>query len=72
MENKKRIRWLQLSDLHIFYSTKWNIMIKSYEELAKVFSPDFIVVTGDFRHIKRNKSYDQALTFLNKLSEIFQ
>ena len=71
MENKKRIRWLQLSDLHIFYSTKWNIMIKSYEELAKVFSPDFIVVTGDFRHIKRNKSYDQALTFLNKLSEIF-
>ena len=71
MENKKGVRWLQLSDLHIFYSTKWNIMTKSYEELAKVFSPDFIVVTGDFRNINRDESYEKALKFLNKLSIIF-
>ena len=46
-------------------------MIKSYKELADVFKPDFIVVTGDFRHFTKNKKYDLALKFLNELSKIF-
>ncbi len=71
MARKERIRWLQLSDLHIFYSTEWEIMLKSYEELATVFKPNFIIVTGDFCHAQKNKSYNDALKFLNKISEIF-
>lgn len=71
MSKNTPVRWLQLSDLHIFYSTEWEIMLKSYEELAKVFHPDFIVVTGDFRHKKQQKKYDIALSFLNKMVEIF-
>lgn len=71
METRKVIRWLQLSDLHIFYSTEWEIMLNSYKELSTVFKPDFIVVTGDFCHKVKNGKYDAALKFLNSLSEIF-
>lgn len=71
MESTKAIRWLQLSDLHIFYSTEWEIMLNSYKELSTVFKPDFIVITGDFRHRVKNKKYDDALKFLNSLSETF-
>lgn len=71
MEKKTQVCWLQLSDLHIFYSTEWEIMLKSYEDLAKVFKPDFVVVTGDFCHKIHNRTYDDALKFLNKLAEIF-
>ena len=71
MRENKPVRWLQLSDLHIYLSTEWNIMIDSYKELAKVFHPDFIVVTGDFCHLKHNKTYKDALSFLNALVKIF-
>lgn len=71
MRREKQIRWLQLSDLHIFYSTEWEIMLRSYEELSKVFKPNFIVVTGDYCHKRYNRMYDDALKFLNKLAEIF-
>ena len=46
--------WLQLSDLHIYKSTDWNIMRNAYQKLAKVIKPNFLVVTGDFRHKKKN------------------
>ena len=72
MGKRDKICWLQLSDLHIFYSSEWDIMLRSYEELSEVFKPNFILVTGDFCHIIKNKSYDAALRFLNKLSEIFK
>lgn len=71
MKKRDKTCWLQLSDLHIFYSSEWDIMLKSYEELAEVFKPNFIIVTGDFCHIKKHSSYDAALEFLNKLSAIF-
>lgn len=64
-------RWLQLSDLHIFQSTDWNIMEEAYEKLSSGIHPDFLVVTGDFRHKKYNTSYKDALTFLNKVVDIF-
>lgn len=71
MRERKPIRWLQLSDLHIFCSTEWNHMLQSYRELSSVFKPDFIVVTGDFCHAVKNRSYKNALNFLNSLAEIF-
>ena len=71
MGREAGVCWLQLSDLHIFYSTEWEIMLKSYEDLAQVFKPDFIVVTGDFRHRAKNKSFEPALKFLDKLAAVF-
>ncbi len=68
---KSEVKWLQLSDLHIFQTSEWEIMKKSYEELAEVFTPNFIVVTGDFCHKKYNKKYNAALDFLNDISIIF-
>lgn len=68
---KRQYSWLQLSDLHIFKSTDWNIMQGAYEKLAEVVRPDFIVVTGDYRHIKTQPDYAFALEFLNKIVKIF-
>ncbi|MDD6810557.1 MAG: metallophosphoesterase [Lachnospiraceae bacterium] len=68
---EKQYSWLQLSDLHIFESTDWNIMQREYESLAEVVKPDFIVVTGDFRHKTKQPSYAPALSFLNKIVNIF-
>lgn len=65
------ISWLQLSDLHIFASTDWSIMQNEFEELAKVEKPKFIVMTGDFRHLGKNTSFDSALKFLEKLRITF-
>lgn len=69
--NKTGYSWLQLSDLHIFKSTDWNIMEEAYKKLSEVIHPDFLVVTGDFRHKKYNKNYEAALKFLNKIVDIF-
>lgn len=63
--------WLQLSDLHIYKSTDWNIMRNAYQKLAKVINPNFLVVTGDFRHKKKNPEYKNALVFLNEIVRIF-
>lgn len=69
----KNISWLQLSDLHIFKSTEWNIMLKGYEELSKKVNPNFIVLTGDYRHknCEYNIDYSKTLDFLNKIVGIF-
>lgn len=68
---KDTFSWLQISDLHIFESTDWNLMLNSYKNLAKVIKPDFLVVTGDYRHKKYNTNYKHSLDFLNKLVEYF-
>lgn len=69
----KNISWLQLSDLHIFKSTEWNLMINGYKELSKKVNPNFIVLTGDYRHkkCKYNIDYSKALEFLNEIVDIF-
>lgn len=69
---KKVYSWLQISDLHIFQSTDWNIMKDSFKELAQVTQPDFIVVTGDYRHKKKNTDYKYALEFLNEIVKMFK
>lgn len=67
----REFSWLQLSDLHIFDTTDWRIMCNAYRKLAKVIKPNFLVVTGDFRHKKLNPSYKNALDFLNEITKIF-
>jgi len=71
MKKNGQVRWLHVSDLHIFWTSQWTLMVESYKELAQAFTPNFIVVTGDFRHLKNNKEFDNALEFLNDLSKIF-
>lgn len=63
--------WLHLSDLHIFESTDWNLMRLAFQELATVINPNFLVVTGDFRHKQKNPDYKNALIFLNDIVRIF-
>lgn len=67
----KNISWLQLSDLHIYESTDWNIMLDAYKKLSKVVKPDFLVFTGDYRHKKNNNNYVNSLKFLNEIVDIF-
>ena len=69
--NTKKIEWLQLSDLHIFDSTEWNLMIEGYKRLAKKLKPNFLVVTGDFIHKTKNSDYSYALNFLNEIVNMF-
>lgn len=71
MKMSKSYSWLQISDLHIFESTDWNIMLNAYRDLSKVIKPDFLVVTGDFCHQKKHPSYDNALDFLNQVVIMF-
>lgn len=63
-------KWLQISDLHIFDCTDWNLMIAAYEKLAKKIKPDFLVITGDYRHKVYCPEYDRALKFLNQIVDI--
>lgn len=74
MKRKEEIiNWLQLSDLHLFESTDWNLMLKSYEQLSKKIKPDFIVITGDYRHknTQYNYDYSKTLEFLKKIIIMF-
>ena len=73
MENEKSISWLQFSDLHILKSVDWNLMMDSYRSLAKRLHPDFIVITGDYRHKKYEENYDysETLEFLEEITKLF-
>lgn len=63
--------WLQISDLHIVECTDWNLMMAGYEKLATKIKPDFLVVTGDYRHKVFCPGYEKALNFLNQIVDIF-
>ena len=73
MENEKSISWLQFSDLHILKSVDWNLMMDSYRSLAERLHPDFIVITGDYRHKKYEENYDysETLEFLKEITKLF-
>lgn len=70
---EREVKWIQLSDLHIFQSTDWNLMKKNYEKLASRIHVDFIVVTGDFRHKKSEETtnFSYAIDFLNFIKDCF-
>ena len=65
MEVKFRI--LHISDLHIYDSTDWNIMKVYYQKFASFFKPNYLIITGDFRHKKNQPEFSKALIFLNDL-----
>lgn len=67
------ITWLQLSDLHLFESTDWNLMLDSYKKISKRIHPDFIVITGDYRHknFEYNSDYSQTIKFLEEFIKLF-
>lgn len=75
MKKETRIikaKWLQLSDLHVFPEADTTLILKDYEKLAKIISPDFILVTGDFRHKKSNTPYNFSKEYLEKIIQLFK
>ena len=69
--NSIKTSWLHISDLHVFAEADTILMLDDYAELTKVISPQFLVVTGDFRHKKYNTSFSGALEYLESLINIF-
>lgn len=68
---RTEISWLHISDLHFFVEADTKIILEDMKSLAKHLSPAFMIITGDFRHIKKDKTYDQALDLLPKILSIF-
>ncbi len=68
----KRITWLHFSDLHVFVQQAGNVAVmEAYKKLAETIRPDFIVVTGDFRHLGRQTTFADGIEQLEKLLGIF-
>lgn len=67
------LSWLQLSDLHVFKESDTTLMKDSFKELAEVIHPQFIVVTGDYRHLghKQESTFDLAADYLTYIISCF-
>ena len=67
------VRWLQISDLHIFYNDpSW----EDFQQYLQDFfssnpTPDFVVITGDYRNVWANERYDKAERFIRALMNQF-
>ena len=67
----EKVRWLQISDLHIMLnSPSW----EDYrDELFRFFEadpgrkPNFVVITGDYRNIRKNEPFELAEQFITEL-----
>lgn len=46
-------------------------MINGYKKLAEKIHPNFIIVTGDYRHIKCKTDYSDAFKFLEEIVVLF-
>lgn len=66
-----RADWLQLSDLHVFPEADTTSMLRSFKQLALKIDPKFIIVTGDFRHLKFKTKYEQTCEYLSEIVRIF-
>ena len=71
IDNNQNIKWLHLSDIHILNSTDFNMQLNCYKCLPYLFDPSFIVVSGDFRHLRYNRTFDAAKKFLEQILDIF-
>jgi len=65
MNEEIEYSWLQISDLHIFDGTDWNIMQEAYKKIIKNINIGFVLVTGDLHQYRDN--YDKTKEFLNNL-----
>ena len=63
--------WLHLSDLHVFQEADKNLILEDYDTLSKICTPSFLIVTGDFRHISKDKDYQKANAFLEEIMNKF-
>ena len=61
--------WMQISDLHIFENTDWDIMQNAYKKLRDKGKIDFIIVTGDLHQFGDN--YKKTHNFLENIVEYF-
>ena len=66
-----RASWLHISDLHVFLEADTNLILEDYTKLAKIISPQFFVITGDFRHIKHKTNFHLALNYLESILKAF-
>lgn len=66
MKNEREIRWLQLSDLHMFQSTEMEEQKKAlYRQFGKRM--DYVLITGDLHQY--GKDYSMPLQLLNEMVE---
>lgn len=70
-KNNIKASWLHVSDLHVFPEADTTLMLDDYRELANIISPQFLVVTGDFRHKKYKTDFSLARNYLELLIDIF-
>lgn len=70
MDNKIDYSWLQISDLHIFDGTDWNIMSEAYKKILDKVNIGFVIVTGDLHQYAQD--YNKSHEFLCKLSEMLK
>ncbi len=63
--------WLHISDLHVFSESDTVLILEDYLKLSKVISPEFIVISGDFRHLKYKTEFSSAEMFLESIIDTF-
>lgn len=71
-DNSIKASWLHISDLHLFPEADTTLMLDDYRELAGIISPQFLIVTGDFRHKKYGTDFSFAWDYLEVLIDIFR
>lgn len=71
--SKKNIKasWLHISDLHVFPEADTTLMLEDFKELSQIISPEFLVVTGDYRHKQQKTEFSLARDYLETLIGIF-
>ena len=60
---------LQLSDLHIFDNTEWNVMKEAYKRLPYKDKVKCIIITGDLHNY--GTDYEKTKILLNELLDFF-
>lgn|GEM_PF-2283767 len=71
--NKSNVKasWLHISDLHVFPEADTTLMLDDYLKLANIISPQFLIVTGDFRHKAYKTDFSLARKYLELLLSAF-
>lgn len=66
-------RWLHISDLHIFdKDPDWTSFKRYLEQVIErdIIKPDFVVITGDYRNISKNESFNVTEKYIRDLMEL--
>ena len=64
--------WLHLSDLHVSNELDTQVLLNQFQALSTVITPDFLVVTGDFRDKTSGTDYSLANDYLLKIMSYFR